>query len=265
MIRIIAALLVLAGCATAVDEEIPVAVRKPDGPGPFPAVVILHDCSGLAAGSSGAPERWAAELVKRGYVVLLPDSFGPRGYPHGICTVPPSQRKVYVGHSVRARDAYAALNYARSLPYVNGRRVGLMGGSHGGAGTLSAMEPAQAPRRGGFAAAVALYPSCADHRGADHPAAPLLILIGEKDDWTPAAPCVALAERARRAGEPVSIKVYPGAYHSFDSPHAARYVAARINANAPGGRGATTGGNPAAWADSIVQVEGFFARHLKAE
>ena len=30
----------------------------------------------------------------------------------------------------------------------------------------------------------------------------------------------------------------------------------------PGGRGATTGGDPSAWADSIREVEGFFARYL---
>ena len=39
-------------------------------------------------------------------------------------------------------------------------------------------------------------------------------------------------------------------------------VAARVNANAPGGRGATTGGDPAAWADSIREVIAFFGRYL---
>ena len=39
--------------------------------------------------------------------------------------------------------------------------------------------------------------------------------------------------------------------------------AARVNANAPGGRGATTGGDPAAWADSIREVLAFFGKHLK--
>ena len=40
-------------------EQIPAALMKPDGPGPFPAVVIMHDCSGLGPRSSGAPDRWA--------------------------------------------------------------------------------------------------------------------------------------------------------------------------------------------------------------
>ena len=36
-----------------------------------------------------------------------------------------------------------------------------------------------------------------------------------------------------------------------------------INPNAPGGRGATTGGDPAAWADSIREVLAFFRTHLQ--
>ena len=69
----------------------------------------------------------------------------------------------------------------------------------------------------------------------------------------------------RAAGFPVSIKIYPGANHSFDSTNPPRYVANRNNANKPGGKGATTGGDPAAWADAIKQVTAFFAAHLKGQ
>src|SRR5918996_3870289 len=72
-----------------VPEQIPAALFKPEGPGPFPAVVIMHDCSGLGPRSSGAPGRWAEELLKRGYVVMIPDGFGPRGFPAGTCTLKP--------------------------------------------------------------------------------------------------------------------------------------------------------------------------------
>jgi hypothetical protein len=43
-----------------------------------------------------------------------------------------------------------------------------------------------------------------------------------------------------------------------------RFVVERTNANAPGGKGATTGGHAEAWADARLQVQAFFARHLKA-
>jgi dienelactone hydrolase len=157
-------------------------------------------------------------------------------------------------------------------------RVGVMGGSHGGTTRVASMvapegdgDPLAREKRAGFAAAVALYPGCVPSRrsfavspsGVYRPIAPLLILIGEQDDWTPAEPCQKLTEAARNAGLPVTIKVYPGAHHSFDSRNPVRYVATRVNANAPGGRGATTGGDPAAWADSIREVLAFFGRHLK--
>ena len=153
-----------------------------------------------------------------------------------------------------------------------------MGGSHGGSTTLSTMaapvaatDPLVPAKRAGFAAAVALYPpaECAIGEwngrraaGVYRAVAPLLILTGALDDWTPAEPCRRLAETARAAGEPVTIKIYPGAHHSFDSANPVRYVSTRINANSPTGRGATTGGNAEAWADSIREVAAFFERHL---
>ncbi len=258
-------------------ERIPLTVARPAGAGPFPAVVILHDCSGLGPRSSGAPERWSRELVAHGYVTLLPDSFTTRGHPDGVCTDGrPSRGEVAPAR--RALDAYAALVHARALPFVDGRHVGLMGGSHGGSTTLAALaaadgdgDPLARAQRGGFAAAVALYPGCRaryggwrpDADGAYRPVAPLLILIGDRDDWTPAAPCEALVRSTRDGPHPAEIVVYPGARHSFDSDRPVRYVATRVNMNAPGGRGATTGGDPPAWADSIRRVTEFFDRTLR--
>jgi dienelactone hydrolase len=272
-------ILAIAGVARAAETVggIAVDIQKPDGAGPFPAVVIAHDCSGLGPSSSGAPGRWARELVGRGYVVVMPDSFSTRGFPDGVCTDPRPGR-TSVSPPARVRDTYAALAHLRTLAYVDGKRVGLMGGSHGGSTTLASMlapdDDADAfatEKRTGFAAAVALYPSCApsgrtwaNRSGIYRPIAPLLILIGAADDWTPAPPCQKLTADAQRAGHPVSIKVYPGAHHAFDSNRPVRYVPTRINANAPSGRGATTGGDPTAWADAIREVTAFFAQHLAA-
>jgi dienelactone hydrolase len=246
--------------------QIPTTLTKPDGPGPFPAIVIMHDCSGLGTSSSGAPGRWAKELVGRGYVVLMPDSFTERGFPYGICT-DASPSRMDVSAARRADDAYATFAYARTLSYVDGSHIGIMGGSHGGTTVLVTMA-SPPPATSGFVAAVALYPACTPRRGGVdaqlyRPVAPVLILIGEKDDWTPADACRKLADAAQGAGQPVAIKIYPGAHHSFDSNNPVRYVARRLNANAPGGRGATTGGHPQAWADSIREVTAFFARYLR--
>ena len=72
--------------------------------------------------------------------------------------------------------------------------------------------------------------------GIYRPTGPLLILIGEKDDWTPAEPCRWLAETAQAQGYPVEITVYPGAHHSFDSTAPLRYVPGRNNPNGFGWR-----------------------------
>src|SRR4029077_20587602 len=55
---------------------------KPDGDGPFPTVIALHGCGGLAGRSEPVLPRyrdWAEQLLKDGKAVLLPDSFASRG------------------------------------------------------------------------------------------------------------------------------------------------------------------------------------------
>ncbi len=270
--------------------NLPALLIKPEGDGPFPAIVMLHDCSGVGPRGSGAPRRWANELVPQGYVVLIPDSFTPRGLPNGVCTVP-FEFLAAANAYVRVADAYGALALLRTLPYVDPQRIGVMGGSHGGSTTLAVMtaledanDPLSEARRNGFAAALALYPGCTfrlggwnvtrdpvethritGSRGVYTPLAPLLILTGALDDWTPAEPCRNLVESARGAGHKADIVIYPEAHHSFDNTSSVRYAAERNNGNVPGGKGATTGGNVKAWADAKLQVQAFFARPLKAQ
>jgi dienelactone hydrolase len=262
--------------------DLPFTLTMPPGRGPFPAVVLLHDCSGLGPRSSGSPWRWSTRLAAEGYVTIWPDSFSTRGHAAGVCTEPSPLRNMF---EQRADDAYAALAHLRTLAQVDQRRIAVMGGSHGGSATLAAIVDTAANRRheARFAAAVALYPGCArsvgdwkvtrdrearykitGYSGVFKPLAPLLILTGELDDWTPAEPCRRLAAAARQVGHGVDIVVYPDAHHAFDSLAPLRYVAERVNINSPTGRGATTGGNEPAWADAVSRVKGFLAKHLPA-
>lgn len=282
----------LASTTDGQPQALPATILKPEGDGPFPAIVIAHDCSGLGARSSGSPGRWGSFLAGNGYVVIMPDSFAPRGFPDGVCTTTTASAGPLLRATLpiaRALDEFAALDYLRGLSYVDKAHIGLMGGSHGGSTTLITMVDAAnplatqpRPAGAGFAAAIAFYPGCGARYGGwnverqfrDHgpvtryigvykPVAPLLILIGEKDDWSPAEQCEALTQAAEKAGYPVTIKVYPGALHSFDSNFPPRYVAERRNGNKAEGHGATTGGDPAAWADAKQQVAAFFGRYLK--
>ena len=50
-------------------------MARPTGPGPFPAVVLLHGCGGFHSSMIS----WADRLSRLGYAALAVDSFGPRG------------------------------------------------------------------------------------------------------------------------------------------------------------------------------------------
>ena len=130
---------------------------RPDGPGPFPAVVLLHGCGGLltSSGKIRANARfWAEHLRDHGYVAVLVDSFIPRGIDE-VCT----GRHTLSAVRDRADDARGALQFMRQRADVQAARVGLIGWSNGGAAVLSVMFDKGAPQRD-FRAALAFYPSC---------------------------------------------------------------------------------------------------------
>jgi dienelactone hydrolase len=237
---------------------------RPPGAGPFPAIAMLHGCTGLRTPNraiQAKPRFWAEHFRDRGYVTLLVDSFTPRGIDE-VCT----GRHLLSPVRDRADDARGALRYLQARSDVRPDRVGLLGWSNGAAATLSVLFDGGAVARD-YRAAVAFYPNCTRNYpgGPDfRPYAPLFLLVGALDDWTPAAPCVSLIERARVLGAPVTIKVYPGAHHSFDSPGTSvRYRPEVRNHSKQGDcSGATVGTDPAARADAIVQVTRFFAGEL---
>ena len=102
-------------------------LEKPQGKGPFPAVVMLHGCVGLE-GFKKYLDPWAKRLVSWGYASLMVDSFGPRGesdiYANDRISLIPPQ--------VRAQDAHDAKTYLAGPPFVNPDQIALMGWSHGG-------------------------------------------------------------------------------------------------------------------------------------
>ena len=260
--------------------DLPFSLSKPAVTGRFPPLFCYTTAPAWAQTSSGAPWRWSSLLTAKGYVTIWPDSFSTRGHPRGVCLDGSPPR---ILPRQRAADAYAALDHLRTLPYVDHDRIAVMGGSHGGLSTLATIVDIPEnlrPDGARFAAAIALYPGCGrsvggwsvtrsndrhdvlGYSGVFKPLAPLLILIGELDDWTPPEPCRRLAAAAREAGYPVEIVVYPGAHHSFDGPARLLFLAERRNINSQSGKGATTAGNERAWTDAVTRVETFLAAHL---
>jgi dienelactone hydrolase len=232
---------------------------------PRAAIVMMHGCGGAYAGSGALNARhamWGEYLQGIGYAVLMLDSFTSRGLRE-ICTVKTAERTIK--EADRVGDAYAAHAFLRARLGLESKRIGLLGWSHGGGTVLSAIsrKPANASP---FAAAVAFYPGCrtrAARADAFHPYAPLVVLIGEADDWTPAAPCKTLIDTVAARGEPASIVVYPATYHDFDSP---ALKAPRVRSEVPNGarpgEGVTIAPNPQAREDAKVRVQAFFGKHL---
>jgi dienelactone hydrolase len=123
----------------------------------------------------------------------------------------------------RVGDAYGALAWLARQPFVDANRIAVLGFSAGGVATLSIAELRdfelfENEGEHAFKAAVALYPAC---RSDNALRIPTLILIGELDDWSPAAECRATTAR-RTGGSPVKLIVYPGTYHAFDAPRPGR-------------------------------------------
>lgn len=240
-------------------------VFSPQGTDKHAAVVMVHGCGG-AYGKDGQlnPRHamWGEYLASQGYVALMLDSFGARGVKQ-ICTVKYSERTIK--EADRVGDAYAALAYLRQLPNVDASRIAILGWSHGGGVVLGAIT--QRPQGAGFNAAVSFYPGCTSrNKKADsfHPYAPLLLLIGEADDWTPAEPCKALAATVAARGEPMQIVTYPDTYHDFDNP---ALTTKRVRKEVPNGvnpgEGVTIAPNPQAREDAKKRVVHFLAEHQK--
>jgi dienelactone hydrolase len=238
-------------------------VYEPTGPGPFPAVIALHGCSGLTDKDGLPSERhadWGSRLAAQGFLVLFPDSYASRGLGPQ-CKI--SDRDVSPSKD-RPLDVNASLAYLDARTDVKPDAVNLLGWSNGGSTVLYSVEPAHTPTAGqrDFSKAIAFYPGCRVpfESGKWSSRLPLLILIGEADDWTAAAPCKDMIAAAKAAGEPVEIVTYPGAYHDFDHPDLPIHTQDNLAFTASGTGVAHTGTDPVARADAIVRVETFLAR-----
>lgn len=191
--------------------------------GRVPAIVFVHGSNGWSA----KHELYLDELHRMGIATFRMDSFTPRGVTSTI------GEQVSVTETMMISDAFHALRLLSTHPRIDPERIGIMGGSKGGAVALfTAWEPIRRAALGPdlkFALHLPLYPPCAMLQRLQFTGAPIQILSGELDEWTPAAPCVELVHALRAAGYPADITVYPDAWHSFDSLEPPRFVDSAFN------------------------------------
>jgi dienelactone hydrolase len=226
---------------------LPARLTLPDGPGPFPVVILLHGCGGIGRGLS--LDAWVTRLNGWGYGALVVDSFAPRD----VATVCAPGNQHLVTDADRAGDVINAALFLQTQPGVDPGRIGVIGFSHGG-GTAATVTRATFtdPHPGLLKAVVDYYGPC--RRAELHGSVPLLALAGEDDTWgNPARSCTTFSQQLR-PDQPFQVVTYPGTVHAFDNAA----LVSRIYEE-----GHPMQYNPASAADSYARVRTFLDRWLK--
>jgi dienelactone hydrolase len=234
---------------------------KPDGDGPFPVVIALHGCGGLAGHSEPVQPRyrdWAEQLLKAGNAVLLPDSYGSRELGPQ-CRV--KERRV-LARRERVADIMASRQWLVQQPWAASGRISLLGWANGASALLWAVRPQLSSRNvdPDFRSAVAFYPDCRLSSGLGWSArVPTLLLIGAKDDVSSPPACRQMIDGAHGRSALARIVVYPSAYHDFDRANFPLHaIGGTADASLPE-RG-HVGTDPEARADSQKRVAEWLAR-----
>jgi dienelactone hydrolase len=196
-------------------------------PRSVPAVVLLHGSGGIL------PMReltYAPQLARMGVATLVVDSFGARR-DRGTEFI---ERVINITETMALADAYSGLGFLAARPEIDPRRVVLTGFSYGAMATMYALyaqvadklAPAQ-PNGGAlrFAGHVAFYGPCiARFEDSRTTGAPLLMLIGGKDEIVDQRRCAEVAADLRAGGSRVETIVYPEAVHQWDGAFAPRQI-----------------------------------------
>jgi carboxymethylenebutenolidase len=217
-------------------------LARPDGPGPWPGVVAIHEAFGV----DPVMRRQADRLARAGYLTLLPDLYSDGGAARCVLG---TFRSLFAGHGKPFADIDAARSWLRDQPECTGK-VGVIGFCMGGAFALVSANR-------GFDASSVNYgplPPQLDERLVG--ACPVVASYGKKDFSTRGA--AAKIERVLTDLDvPHDVKLYPNASHSFlndamTGPRPLRPLL-RVTGFRP---------EPEAAADAWRRIEAFFAEYL---
>ncbi|MBR1086643.1 dienelactone hydrolase family protein [Bradyrhizobium manausense] len=262
-------------------------VFLPRTQGPWPAIVMLHGragpyssndnagCTFVGAGNaspcnagtlSKRHAMWGEYWSARGYLAILPDSFGPRGKAHGFgrFTHSDPDRAEVNETEVRPLDAEGTLAYLRGRGDVVPGQVYLQGWSNGGSTALNVIirqesrqgspqgnQQGNQQRNNAYRGALVFYPGCGQAAllaSTIVTTVPIAMFLGADDEEVSPDICQHVADRSRQAGSPIDVTLYPGATHDFDEPSSSRQ---------------STPGNQAAMNDALVKAAGILDRWKK--
>ena len=190
------------------NEMVASYLAAPDGEGPFPALIVIHEWWGL---NDWVKEKSRA-LASRGYVALAVDLYRGKTAQdaeeaHELSRGLPNDRA--------ARDLAAAYAFLHGESNVQGKKIGVIGWCMGGGYSLQAAL-ANPP----LSACVVNYGRLVtDESEVAKLPCPLLGIFGGKDRGIPVTMVKQFEDLCRKAGKDVTIKIYPDSGHAFMNPN----------------------------------------------
>jgi len=189
------------------DESVKAVLYTPQGQGPFPALVVIHEFWGLTPWV----KEQAAKLADQGYVTLAIDLYRGRS-----TTSPDEAHELMRGlpEDRANRDLKAAFSFLASRKNVDAKRIGAIGWCMGGgyALDLAISEPR-------LAATVINYGHLATERSTlEKIQSPILGIFGGQDRGIPVDSVRQFEKQMKALGKSVEIKIYPDAGHAFENP-----------------------------------------------
>ncbi|HXR16117.1 MAG TPA: dienelactone hydrolase family protein [Terriglobales bacterium] len=190
------------------DDTVQAVLYTPEGEGPFPAIVVIHEWWGL----NDWVKEQASKLSDRGYVALAIDLY--RGK---VATTPDEAHELMRGvpEDRAARDLRAAVEFLKSQSNVKKDRIASIGWCMGGGYSLDValQEPT-------LRAAVINYGRLAsDSESLKKINASILGLFGGQDRGIPPADVKKFEQSLKQMGKKVEVVIYPDAGHAFENPN----------------------------------------------
>src|SRR5260370_1003785 len=190
------------------DETVHGIVYTPDGKGPFPGIIVIHEYWGL----NDWVKEQAGKLADQGYAALAIDLY--RGK---VATTPDEAHEIMRGvpEDRAKRDLHAAFQYLQSQPNVKKDRIGAIGWCMGGGYSLDValQEPT-------LAADVINYGHLAtDPEALKKINAPILGLFGAQDRGITPEDVKKFGDALDKMGKRIDVTIYPDAGHAFENPN----------------------------------------------
>jgi len=190
------------------DETVKAVLYTPQGKGPFPALIVIHEWWGLTPWV----KEQAAKLADQGYVALAIDLYRGRS-----ATSPEEAHELMRGvpEDRASSDLKAAFNYLASRKDVDAKRIGAIGWCMGGG---YALDVAVGEPR--LAACVINYGHLASERSTlEKIQAPILGIFGGQDRGIPPDDVKKFQAAMEQLGKKIDVKIYPDAGHGFENPN----------------------------------------------